>query len=131
MSEPVETEVAGAVGVVADDAATDVAKAAEWFCDQCGVRYQGPGVCTNMHPPAQLKKVADVAAVEDGSATEEQAAAVEQPSSELEPEAAAAVQVETPDPVVPVPVTATDQGVETLDEAKSLLALLSDLIHQL
>lgn len=30
-----------------------------WFCDQCGKRYFGPGVCLNSHPPAELKLVND------------------------------------------------------------------------
>ena len=30
----------------------------EWYCDQCGARYANPGVCTNQHPPAELKPIA-------------------------------------------------------------------------
>ena len=33
----------------------------EWYCDQCGARYPQPGLCSNQHPPAELKPVdADV-----------------------------------------------------------------------
>ena len=31
----------------------------EWYCDQCGARYAGPGLCTNGHGPVAVKRVAD------------------------------------------------------------------------
>ncbi len=55
---------------------------AAYFCDQCGARYHGPGVCTNSHPPAELKRIADVAASE-GAATA--AVAPEPPAATVTP----------------------------------------------
>lgn len=35
---------------------------APYYCDQCGARYAGPGVCTKQHAANELKPTADLTA---------------------------------------------------------------------
>jgi hypothetical protein len=47
--------------------AVDAAPAVEpWYCDQCGARYAGPGICENQHAPTELVELAPDAAAETG-----------------------------------------------------------------
>jgi hypothetical protein len=41
-----------------------------WYCDQCGRRYSGPGVCSEEHPPAEVQKVDAVSTQPDGDSGE-------------------------------------------------------------
>ncbi len=40
-----------------------------WYCDQCGRRYSGPGVCSEEHPPNEVKKADAVSTQPDGSSS--------------------------------------------------------------
>lgn len=113
----------------------------EWFCDQCGARFNGPGVCSNAHPPNELKSVADTAAAESGAAdtqpadtanplTDSPAAAPHEPEPErAAPAALAPIEQPAEQPAEPTP--AEPQPVSPLDEARSLVQRALDLLHSL
>lgn len=51
------------------DTTTDAPAAAvaePWYCDQCGARYAGPGICENQHAPTELVELEPDAAAETG-----------------------------------------------------------------
>ncbi len=58
-----------------DEAQADTPQ--EWYCDQCGRRYPGPGECAEEHPANELKPVgAPEAAPEEIAVVEETAGTV-------------------------------------------------------
>ncbi len=76
------------------------APATEYWCDQCGKRYPGPGVCTNEHPPNELRPL-EASAEAEGTADEEIA-----PGQGSE-------DVTVPTPVADVPADAPAAAPET------------------
>lgn len=78
----------------------------QYYCDQCGARYFGPGVCTNMHPANELKLDPTVApAPEEAQAVSEtpEAPAPSDLPSESTAETEPAPEAPAPDPAPEAP----------------------------
>jgi hypothetical protein len=104
-----------------------------WFCDQCGARFYGPGVCSNSHPANDLKNIAATEAAETGA--DDTPAATDgavTPEPEPEPETATPTEpvaepVDEPAPAEPVPAPAPSP----LDELRALLARAVEILNGL
>lgn len=116
----------------------------EWFCDQCGLRYYGPGVCQNGHAPADLQKIADVEAAEQGAdptvTDSPQSASSGDGEGDADPVAGEEPSAPAPEPHTEpaVPETTAPSGeppdvpsLSPVQEAKSLLGRALDILHSI
>lgn len=133
---------------------TDVVSGAPaWYCDQCGTRYYGPGLCSNQHPPRelQLDESTPGAAAQTEPASDTTAAAPEEPTvatvdSPPLNEAAGDTTVDEdqatdasppapedapsePVPATPPPADPLGEAETAAQEAHSLLQQAVDLLH--
>lgn len=93
---------------------SDESTEATYYCNQCGARYAGPGLCESGHPPAEVVKLDTSAAAETGDDTPDEATAESSTPAAAEsttPPVALAPPVASVEPVPgePLPpVVATD-----------------------
>jgi hypothetical protein len=103
-TDPAATDAADAAG---DTAAATVEP---WYCDQCGARYAGPGICENQHAPTELVELAPDAAAETGQdpapvAEPEPAAGTPADAGKPAPDLAAGAAASDAAPAVELPDT--------------------------
>lgn len=122
----------------AETGATDQGTAAgdpTWFCDQCGARFYGPGVCSNSHPANELKNIAATDAASNGASDDTPAATDGAVTPDTEPEPAAPAEP-VAEPVTDVPAPAEPAPVEPaaaspLEELKQLAARFGEILSGL